>query len=177
VPERRSFHDLACSTAQALDVVGEWWTMLIVRDAFFGVRRFDDFHSRLGISRSVLTARLARLCDERILSVRPYQEHPPRYEYHLTRKGRDLFPVLVALMQWGDRWAAHDPPVLLRHATCAAITHPTLVCSECGEPVTDRNVAAEPGPGALDPKMLPVAARRGASADRPEPSSGSGQDP
>jgi DNA-binding HxlR family transcriptional regulator len=159
VPERRSFQDFACSTAQALDVVGEWWTMLIVRDAFFGVTRFDDFQARLGISRSVLTARLARLCDERILTVRQYQDHPPRYDYHLTRKGRDLFPVLVALMQWGDRWAAHEPPVLLRHRDCGELTEPQLVCPGCGKPVTDRNVVAEPGPGAVDPNMLPRSSR------------------
>ena len=155
--ERTSYKDFACSTAQSLEVVGEWWTLLIVRDAFFGVRRFEDFQRRLGISRSVLTNRLNRLVEEGIIATRQYETRPPRVEYILTEKGADLFPVLVALQQWGDRWASPKPPVVLRHLGCRKLTRPHLVCSACGERIGPQDVTAEPGPGASDPNMLPPA--------------------
>ena len=153
--ERTSYADFACSTAQALEVVGEWWTLLLVRDAFFGVTRFEDFQRRLGVSRSVLTNRLARLVDEGVLETRQYETRPPRMEYLLTKKGRDLFPVLVALQQWGDRWASPKPPVVLRHRGCGRLARPHLVCSACGEAIAAEDVMALPGPGASDPNMLP----------------------
>jgi len=104
-------------------VVGEWWTLLILRDAFRGTRRFDDFHASLGMARSVLTARLRRLTEQGILERRSYTEHPPRYEYLLTEKGRALFPVITALLTWGDTWAPGPggPPVVLVHDTCGHI--------------------------------------------------------
>ena len=157
--ERTSYKDFACSTAQALEIVGEWWTLLIVRDAFFGVRRFEDFQRRLGVSRSVLTNRLHRLVEEGILERSEYETRPPRVEYLLTKKGQDLFPVLLALQQWGDRWASPKPPVVLRHRSCGKRTHPELVCSACGESIRALDTIAEPGPGATDPNMLPF--RRG----------------
>ncbi len=163
--ERTSFEDFACSTAQALEVVGEWWTLLLIRDAFFGVRRFEDFQRRLGLSRSVLTNRLNRLVAEGVLSARPYSTRPPRDEYLLTDKGVDLFPVLVALQQWGDRWASPQPPVVLRHRGCGQLSQPTLVCSECAEPVAAQDMTAEPGPGAVDPHMLPIPTLKTASTD------------
>lgn len=154
--ERTSYKDFACSTAQALEVVGEWWTLLLVRDAFFGVRRFEDFQRRLGISRGILTNRLNRLVEEGILATRQYESRPPRVEYVLTDKGADLFPVLVALQQWGDRHASPKPPVVLRHRACGKLSRPYLVCSACGERVTAADVQAAPGPGASDPNMLPL---------------------
>ena len=154
--ERTSFKDFVCSTAQALELVGEWWTLLIVRDAFFGVRRFDEFQRRLGVSRSVLTNRLNRLVEEGILETRAYETRPLRVEYLLTQKGEDLFPVLVALQQWGDRWASAKPPVVLRHRGCGKLSRPYLVCSSCGERVAARDMTAAPGPGAADPNMLPL---------------------
>jgi DNA-binding HxlR family transcriptional regulator len=153
--ERTSYQDFACSTAQTLEIVGEWWTLLLVRDAFFGVRRFEDFQRRLGISRSVLTNRLHRLVEEGVLETRLYETRPARVEYLLTKKGADLFPVLVALQQWGDRHASEKPPVVLRHHTCGRLTKPHLVCSACGDHVTAEDVTAAPGPGASDPNMLP----------------------
>ena len=158
--QRTTFRDFACSTAQTLEVVGEWWTLLIVRDAFFGVSRFDDFQRRLGLARSVLAQRLERLVAEDVLATHRYEEHPPRHEYRLTRKGRDLFPVLVALQQWGDKWASPKPPVVLRHRACGNVTHPYLVCSVCGGKLGVRDTVAEAGPGGSDPNMLPVSARR-----------------
>ena len=99
--QRTSFEDLTCSVAQCLDVVGEWWSLLIVRDAFLGVTRFDDFQARLGISRNILTQRLNRLVEAEVLKRVPYQDHPPRAEYVLTDKGRTLGPILKALQEWG----------------------------------------------------------------------------
>ena len=113
---RKSFEDMTCSVAQCLEVVGEWWTMLIVRDLFLGVRRFDALQTRLGISRNILTERLDHLIAHGVVERRPYQERPTRYDYVLTEKGRGLWPVLNAMRQWGDEWSApNGPPVELVH--------------------------------------------------------------
>jgi DNA-binding HxlR family transcriptional regulator len=147
--ERKSFQDMSCSVAQCLEVIGEWWTMLIVRDAFLGVRRFDDFQARLGISRNVLSQRLATLVSAGVLEKRQYQEAPPRHEYVLTDKGRDLWPVLNAMRQWGDRHAAPGgPPVIVMHRACGHKADLVLNCSHCGEPVGPRDVRVRRGPGA-----------------------------
>ena len=106
VVQRTSFEDMNCSVAQCLEVIGEWWSMLIVRDTFLGVRRFDDFQARLGISRNILTARLTSLVEAGVLDKVPYQERPLRHEYRLTAKGRDLWPVLTTMREWGDKWIA-----------------------------------------------------------------------
>jgi DNA-binding HxlR family transcriptional regulator len=149
--ERKSFADMHCSVAQCLEVVGEWWTLLIVRDAFLGVTRFDELQERLGISRNVLNQRLARLVDAGVLAKVAYSEHPPRYDYRLTDKGRDLWPVLEAMRQWGDRYAAPDgAPLELIHARCGQITEPRLVCSACDEPIAVNDVRAVAGPGERD---------------------------
>src|SRR5664280_719114 len=119
--ERKSFAGMDCSVAQCLEVVGEWWSMLIVRDAFLGVTRFDDFRRRLGISRNILQQRLATLVDAGVLVRVPYSEHPPRYDYRLTDKGRDLWPVLTTMRQWGDRYAAPSgPPLEVTHNACGS---------------------------------------------------------
>ena len=108
----RTYENQNCSIARTLEVVGERWTALILRDAVRGTRRFEDFQASLGIARNILSARLARLCEEGILERRRYQERPARDEYHLTAKGRDLEPVLLGLLRWGDRYAAPDGPPL-----------------------------------------------------------------
>jgi DNA-binding HxlR family transcriptional regulator len=152
--QRTSFEDMPCSVAQCLDVVGEWWSLLIVRDAFLGVTRFDDFQARLGISRNILTQRLSRLVDNGILDRVPYCEHPPRSEYRLTAKGRDLWHVVTAMRQWGDRWATSaqrsGPSVETRHKACGHLVTAVPVCSHCGEPLDARSVTAVPGPGASE---------------------------
>ena len=146
---------MSCSVAQCLEVVGEWWTMLIVRDAFLGIRRFDDFQARTGISRNVLAARLEHLVDNGVLERRQYQDRPPRHEYVLTEKGRDLWHVLTAMREWGDRWAAPaGPPVELVHRACDHVTHTAVVCDHCGEPLDARSVRAVPGPGAQGPLVV-----------------------
>ena len=149
--QHKSFSEMHCSVAQCLDVVGEWWSMLIVRDAFLGVSRFDQFQERLGISRNVLNLRLARLVDAGVLEKVPYSAHPPRYDYRLTHKGRDLFPVLTAMRQWGDRHAAPDgPPLQLVHRSCGQVSDAVLTCSACGLPLDVAETRAVPGPGAVE---------------------------
>jgi DNA-binding HxlR family transcriptional regulator len=147
--QRTSFEDMTCSVAQCLEVVGEWWSLLIVRDAFLGVTRFEDFQVRLGISRNILTQRLNSLVDNGVLTRVPYHDRPPRSEYRLTDKGRDLWHVMTAMRQWGDRWAAPNGPSLtIRHAACGHVVKLVPVCSYCGEPLDVRAVTAIPGPGA-----------------------------
>jgi DNA-binding HxlR family transcriptional regulator len=155
--ERKSFSDMHCSVAQCLEVVGEWWTLLILRDAFLGVTRFDQLQQRLGISRNVLNQRLAHLVEHGVLAKIAYGEHPPRFDYRLTEKGRDLWPVLTTMRQWGDKYAAPaGPPLELVHKGCGEITHAELTCSQCGEPLSPKDVRAVPGPGAVEP-ILPAA--------------------
>src|SRR5262245_37745826 len=131
---RKSFEDMNCPVAQCLEAVGQWWSLLIVRDAFLGVRRFDDFQARLKISRNILNQRLCDLVDSGILERVPYQQHPPRSEYRLTEKGSDLWHVLSAMRQWGDRWAAapDGPALVTRHNTCGHEATVAPVCSHCG---------------------------------------------
>jgi DNA-binding HxlR family transcriptional regulator len=147
--QRTSFEDMNCSVAQCLEVVGEWWSLLIVRDAFLGVTRFDDFQARLGISRNILNQRLGTLVDKGVLDRVPYQEHPPRSEYRLTDKGRDLWQVVTAMRQWGDRWVAPGgAPLEMRHKGCGKVVDAVPVCSACGEALDARSVEGLPGPGA-----------------------------
>jgi DNA-binding HxlR family transcriptional regulator len=138
-----------CSIARTLELVGERWTFLVLRDVFLGVRRFDALQRDLGVARNVLAARLERLVGEEILAKVPYSERPPRYEYRLTDKGLDLWPVIVELLRWGDRYAAPDgPPIVIRHKGCGGELGERRVCTRCGEELGARDVRAEPGPGA-----------------------------
>jgi DNA-binding HxlR family transcriptional regulator len=128
-----------CPVAAALQVVGDPWTLLILRDAFFDVRRFDEWQSRLGVARNVLAARLKSLVEQGILETKLYSEHPPRKDYVLTPKGRDLAPVIVALKAWGDEhvYGEGRHPLDLIH-DCGAPLKARLVCEHCGEPVQGR---------------------------------------
>lgn len=133
-----------CSVARALSVLGDRWTMLVVREAFLRTRRFDDFQARTGAPRPVLAQRLKALVDDGVLERRQYSEHPARYEYRLTEMGRDLYPVVVSLLTWGDRWMSDDvpPPVELRHRTCGEVMHPELACPACGDWIEPHEVEA-----------------------------------
>ena len=148
----QAFADLNCSIARSLSVLGERWTVLVVRDVSLGKRRFDEIQESLGVATNVLSQRLATLTEEGILERRPYSEHPERFEYRLTEKGRDLMPVLWALMRWGDRWTAGEagPPVEIVHDDCGAVAHMVPTCSACGEELIPGrgHVHAQPGPGA-----------------------------
>jgi DNA-binding HxlR family transcriptional regulator len=147
---KRTYDGQVCSIARTLETVGERWTLLILRDAFLGVRRFDDFQRSLGVARNVLSDRLERLVDAGVLERRPYQERPPRYEYRLTDKGRDLFPVIFGLMRWGDKHAAPDgPPRIMLHRDCGGSIDDHRVCTKCGQALEARDVEARPGPAAL----------------------------
>jgi DNA-binding HxlR family transcriptional regulator len=146
--QRTSFREMNCSVAQCLEVVGEWWSMLIVRDLFLGITRFEDFHQRLGISRNILNQRLEHLIERGVVDRVPYCEHPVRYDYRLTEKGKDLWPVLTAIRQWGDRWEAPEgAPLELVHNDCGHVAQVVGTCSVCGEPVTRRDMHAVNGPG------------------------------
>ncbi|MFC4126603.1 winged helix-turn-helix transcriptional regulator [Nocardia rhizosphaerae] len=153
---RTSFEDMNCSLAQCLEVVGEWWTLLIVRDALFGVTRFDEFRDRLGIARNVLTQRLDGLVEHEIMTREPYQDNPVRYDYLLTAKGRALWTVVTAMRQWGDDWAApNGAPVVAVHRGCGHVATVEPVCSHCGEPVLGRDLRPIDGPGAGPVSLLP----------------------
>lgn len=147
--QRTSFGDMACSIARTLDVIGEPWSPLIVRDVFAGFTRFEQIQADLGISRKVLTERLNHLVDRGVLERRPYDRRP-RYEYVLTGKGAELVQILMLMTAWGDRYLAGEagPPVLYRHHACGEITHPELRCAHCGDPMGARDIDLLPGPGA-----------------------------
>jgi DNA-binding HxlR family transcriptional regulator len=133
--------------ARALSVVGDRWTLLVLRDAFLGVRRFEDFRA-VGLTRHRLADRLKKLVAAGVLERVRYQERPPRFEYRLSEKGRDLYPVIVSLVRWGDRWMAGEagPPVELIHRGCGHVITPVLACPDCAAPVTARDMRAQAGP-------------------------------
>lgn len=149
---RNDYPDQVCSIARSLEVIGERWTLLIVRDVMNGRRRFDELQQGLGIARNVLSARLQRLVEEDILERRPYQRNPERYEYFLTEKGLDLWPSLIALLAWGDRYSPSPdgPPMLIVHKECGGPVNDRGICEACGELLHARDARALPGPG-LDP--------------------------
>ncbi len=151
-PDRFRYSAENCSIRRTLDVVGEKWTLLVLREAFYGVRRFADFHRTLGCARNILAARLTTLVDEGILDRHPYQEPGarPRTEYRLTEKGLELFPTLVALLQWGDRWTAdpQGPAVVVCHQGCGQRVGVELRCDAGHRPLSARDTQANPGAGA-----------------------------
>jgi DNA-binding HxlR family transcriptional regulator len=160
--KRTSLAHVNCSVARTLDVVGEWWTLLIVRNIMLGQRRFEAIHRDLGIARNILSDRLATLVANDIVEKRMYQDTPERFEYLLTQRGRDLFPVIAALMAWGDAWVSPDgAPLVFRHS-CGADSQPIVVCSACGEPLDIGSVRARLGPGGTRRQ-----ARVGAAVDDP----------
>jgi len=140
--------DVYCSVARTWAVIGERWTMLILRECFRGERRYDHFRSKLGLSSNVLNDRLALLTAEGVLDRVPYQDNPPRHEYRLTTKGQDLYPVLLAVMAWGDTYTTDTPPLRLTHTPCGHPADPTMTCAHCGQPVRWREMSAEYQPTA-----------------------------
>ncbi len=127
---------------------------MILRDAFYGIRRFDDFRASLGVARNILSKRLAKLVDAGIMRKELYEEHPPRYEYRLTAKGRDLVPILTAFLAWGDRWESEStPPVTLTHKDCGRVMHHEAVCSECGGSIDAFNLLLDPVPPIVQERL------------------------
>ncbi|HEX9644733.1 MAG TPA: helix-turn-helix domain-containing protein [Acidimicrobiia bacterium] len=155
---RKSLRHLECAVANTAEIVSDAWVALILRDAFLGVRRFDDFVSDLGIARNILADRLDRLIEAGVLETRPYQERPLRHDYRLTEKGKDLFDVLMTLWSYGERW---DPPAGSNrqraiHTGCGHVAEAVAHCGHCGERLIWRDVRIEPG--------LPVVAARSIAA-------------
>ena len=148
--QRTRFGDLACSIARTLDVIGEPWSPLILRDIYVGINRFEQIQQELDISRKVLTERLKWLVEKEVLQRHAYSQRPPRYEYRLTAKGLELCDLLLVMVRWGDRWTAGEagPPVLYRHHACGQVSHVELHCSVCAEPMRATDVDVLPGPGA-----------------------------
>lgn len=146
---RTSFANWPCSAARTLDLLGDSWTPLVLREAFYGIRRFDDFQRELGIARNTLADRLRRLVDGGLLEKHVYETQPARYEYLLTESGRDFYRVILTMVAWGDRWLADEagPPVTVRHDTCGHDATAEVVCSHCKEPLAWEDVTWLPGPG------------------------------
>ena len=147
--QRTDFSEMACSIARTLDVIGEPWSPLILRDIWVGFSRFEQLQADLGISRKVLTERLNHLVDRGVIERRPYDQRP-RYEYVLTGKGRELVDVLMVMVAWGDKWLAGEAgqPVLYRHHACGEVSHVELSCSHCGKLMHANDIDVLPGPGA-----------------------------
>ncbi len=167
--QRTSFGNMHCPIARSLDRVGEWWSILILRDAFYGLTRFDQFQKSLGVAPNMLTRRLNALVESGLLERRRYQEHPPRDDYVLTARGRDFHPVLLALLAWGNRhFAADGPSVQIARADTGAPVAPVVVDGNTGEPIAGPGYVMVPGPGA-DDALRRRLAERGARPFRPAP--------
>lgn len=137
-----------CSIAVTLDIIGDRWTLLVLRDVFRGARRFSEIQTDLGIAKNLLSDRLSRLVDDGLLERVPYQDRPVRYEYRLTAKGADLSPALIALMRWGDRWYADKgAPTVLVHDRCGEPLEQAVTCPRCDEIVRPGHIRSRPGPG------------------------------
>ncbi|MFT4824301.1 MAG: DNA-binding HxlR family transcriptional regulator [Halioglobus sp.] len=138
-----------CSVARTLSVIGDRWSLLILRDIFLGTRRFEDLCKQLGVSRPALTQRLRKLEQQDVLHKRAYQDKPTRFEYHLTEKGVDLYPIIMTMAQWGDKWQGdgNGPPIEYQHKTCGHKTQAVMCCSECDEPLNAWEVSPQIGPG------------------------------
>jgi DNA-binding HxlR family transcriptional regulator len=161
---RTRFQDENCAVARALEVLGDWWTLLVVREAFLGTRRFADFEEHLGISKNVLTHRLGHLVEHGVLARVDAGVHGTRYEYELTPMGKDLVTVVTALRQWGDRWIfgeGREPLVVVDRRTGRPIPR-QIVRGEHGEPLRGRDLELRPGPGASAATLARFARRAGA---------------
>ena len=141
-----------CSVARTLSVIGDRWTLMIIRDAFLRIRRFEHFQQSLGITRHSLSDRLKKLVDHGVFERVPYQQSPLRMEYRLTPKGRGLHPIIMTMLHWGDEWMddGNGPPVLHRHTGCGQHFTPVLSCSSCEQPIQPRDVVPEAGPGLMN---------------------------
>ena len=169
--ERTSFAEMRCSLARGLELIGDWWSPLIIRDLFLGVCRFDELVEDLGLSRNLLASRLKRLVENGIVEKSAYRQSPPRYDYRLSPAGRDLVPAILALTAWGDRWARpkEGSPMLFVHATCGHRFSPLVACSACGAKIRAEAVEVIPGAGGAAKIGTMVVARRLAATARREP--------
>jgi DNA-binding HxlR family transcriptional regulator len=159
---KENFAHLECSLARALDIIGEWWSLLIVRDLFYEIDTFDRLCLDLGIARNILTNRLTKLQKKGVIEKRLRKDGSGRHQYVFTPKGKALFPIIMALVAWGDQWEApNGPPVLLKHKKDGHRARPIVVCGQCGDTLTPDNVRPVKGPGAKRPVALPLPLRPG----------------
>ncbi len=155
---RANLAELECSLARTLQIVGEWWALLVLRDICFGWNRFEEIHEHLGIARNILKARLDTLVEQGMVQRHRYQRRPDRFEYVPTDKAIDFVPALLALVAWGDRWTAPDgPPLIFTHRPCGHDTDATVVCSACAAPLVRADIDFRPGPGLSEPLTPPSA--------------------
>lgn len=147
--ERSSFSDFSCSIARTLEVIGEWWSLLILRDLFLGFERFDDIQRNLGVASNILTTRLKKMMEQGIVERRADEQDKRVWRYGLTQQGRDLYPILLALTAWGDKWRAAEgqQPLLIRHQHCGQITSAIPACAVCKEELQLEDIRFEVGPG------------------------------
>ncbi|MDE2583643.1 MAG: helix-turn-helix transcriptional regulator [Rhodospirillales bacterium] len=166
--QRTSFGNMHCPIARSLERVGEWWSILILRDAFYGLARFDEFQKSLGVAPNMLTRRLNALVEAGLLERRRYQERPPRYEYVLTARGRDFHPVLLALLAWGNRhFAPEGASVQIARADTGAPVEPMVVDRATGRRIAGPDYIVVPGPGADDGVRRRLAERGARPFQRP----------
>jgi DNA-binding HxlR family transcriptional regulator len=157
-----SLEEEQCSVARTVSVIGDRWTLLVLRDCFLRVRRFEDFQARLEVTRHVLADRLKKLVRHGVLRRVPYQSRPKRYEYILTQKGLDLYPIMMTIVHWGDVHMVDERgrPRLYEHKLCGKMFDPVMTCSDCGQPLSPKEVHVHIGPGANEVERL--RAQRGA---------------
>jgi DNA-binding HxlR family transcriptional regulator len=146
---RTDFGQMHCSIARSLDILGESWTPLILRDLLLGFTQYEEIREDLGISTNILSDRLASLVENGVVERRPYGNHPNRFDYRLTPKGEDAIPIILAMVAWGDRWEAGQPgpPTHVVHQSCGRTTRATIHCSECGERLRLDDLTYHRGPG------------------------------
>lgn len=157
---RENFKHLECSLARSLDMVGEWWTLLIIRDLFYGINTFDLLCQDLGIARNILSNRLKKLVDRGLIEKQCDEKGSRKKSYRLTRKGKDVFPIIMALVAWGDQWEApQGPPIVFKHQPDGHVVRPLVICAHCGEPLKGKDIQPQKGPGAARPLALPLPLR------------------
>lgn len=160
--KNESFKHLECSLARSLDMVGDWWTLLIVRDLFYGIDTFDKLCQDLSIARNILADRLKKLTERGLIEKLQGERGVRKRAYRLTPKGKDLFPIIMALVAWGDRWESPSgPPIVFLHSPDGHPAQPSVVCSQCGKALLPKDIRPQPGPGALRAGSLPLPLREG----------------
>jgi DNA-binding HxlR family transcriptional regulator len=164
-----TYEDQNCTIARALEIVGERWTLLVIRDALLGIRRFEDFQARLGISRAVLSDRLSELVEHGILDRVPYQERPVRHEYVITERGEALWPAIAALWQWGSALTPEGSPRRFRHADCSGSIEAEVRCTDCGQILEPEDVLTSQAKGSPVSRAdhMAAAVLDGLSRERP----------
>jgi DNA-binding HxlR family transcriptional regulator len=166
--KKENFKHLECSLARSLDMIGDWWTLLIIRDLFYGMDTFDMLCKDLGIARNILADRLRKLVERGLIEKWKEPNSSGRGNYRLTHKGKDLFPIIMALVAWGDRWEApNGPPIIFQHRPDWHAAQPTVICAKCGEVLKAKDIQPQIGPGAGSTAALPITLRELPDPEKP----------